>query len=149
MDQAIVDFTSGKRIAVVGVSRKSTGFGRMAYKELAQRGYQVYAVNREAQDIDGAPCYPDLAPLAGQVDGVLVVVPPKDGAGVLRQAAELGIHNVWLQMGAESPELVVLAQELVRHIHNHGLQVAHRHAERLDVDPDAVGVHNLNVGLDG
>jgi predicted CoA-binding protein len=112
MDQAIVDFTSGKRIAVVGVSRKSTGFGRMAYKELAQRGYQVYAVNREAQEMEGAPCYPDLAPLADQVDGVLVVVPPQDGAPVLRQAAELGIRNVWLQSGAESPELVALAREL-------------------------------------
>jgi uncharacterized protein len=112
MDQAIQDFTSGKRIAVVGVSRSGKGFGNIAYKELAGRGYQVFAVNPGLEEIEGAPCYPDLAPLAGQVDGVLVVVPSQAGATVLRQAAQLGICNVWLQAGAESPELVALGQEL-------------------------------------
>jgi uncharacterized protein len=112
MNQAITDFTAGKRIAIAGVSRNGKGFGNIARKELAARGYQVFPVNPRADVIDGAPCYPGLAALAGQVDGVLVCVPAQEGAEVLHEAASVGIHNVWIQQGAESPELVALAQTL-------------------------------------
>ncbi len=112
MNQAIVDFTAGKRIAVAGVSRSGKGFGNIVCKELASRGYEVFPVNPHADVINGVPCYPSLAPLAGRVDGVLVCVPAQEGANVLREAASAGIRNVWIQQGADSPELIALAQTL-------------------------------------
>ena len=112
MDQAIQDFINGKRIAVVGVSRDGTKFGHTAFAELAARGYQVFAVHPSAQEIAGAPCYPNLTALRGQVDGALVVVPPQQAMSVLREAATIGLKNVWLQQGAESPEVLALARDL-------------------------------------
>jgi predicted CoA-binding protein len=112
MDQAIQDFVNGKRIAVVGVSREGTKFGNTAFTELAARGYQVFAVHPSAQEIAGAPCYPNLTALRGQVDGALVVVPPQQAASVLHEAAAIGLKNVWLQQGAESPEVLALARGL-------------------------------------
>jgi len=112
MDQAIQDFINGKRIAVVGVSREGTKFGNTAFTELAARGYQVFAVHPSAQEIAGAPCYPNLAALRGQVDGALIVVPPQQAVPVLREAAAIGLKNVWLQQGAESPEALALARDL-------------------------------------
>ena len=112
MDQAIQDFINGKRIAVVGVSRNKEKFGNMAFTELSARGYQVFAVHPTAQEIAGARCYPSLTALRGQVDGALVVVPPQQAAPVLREAASIGLRNVWLQQGAESPEVVALARDL-------------------------------------
>lgn len=112
MNQAINDFINGKRIAVVGVSRNAKKFGNAIYTELKQRGYQVFAVNPSINEIAGDPCYPNLKALQGKIDGVLVCVPSSKGETVLREAAELGLHNVWLQQGADSPKLIKLGSEL-------------------------------------
>ena len=112
MDRAIQDFINGKRIAIVGVSREGTKFGNTAFAELAARGYQVFAVHPEAKEIAGTPCYPNLAALRGQVDGVLVVVPPQQAVSVLQEAAVVGLKNVWLQQGAESSEVLAQARDL-------------------------------------
>jgi predicted CoA-binding protein len=112
MDQAIQDFINGKRIAVVGASRDPKKFGNMAFTELAARGYQVFPVHPTAQEIAGAKCYPNLTALRGQVDGALVVVPSEQASSVLREAASIGVKNVWLQQGAESPEALTLARDL-------------------------------------
>jgi predicted CoA-binding protein len=110
--KAIQDFINGKRIAVVGVSRDKEKFGNTAFTELAARGYQVFAVHPSAQEIAGTPCYPSLTALRGQVDGVLVIIPPQSAVSVLREAAAIGLKNVWLQQGAESPEVLALARDL-------------------------------------
>jgi len=112
MNQAINNFINGKRIAVVGVSRNAKKFGNAIYTELKQRGYQVFAVNPSINEIAGDPCYPNLKALQGKIDGVLVCVPSSKGETVLREAAELGLHNVWLQQGADSPKLIKLGSEL-------------------------------------
>lgn len=112
MEQAVIDFIQGKRVAVVGASRDRNKFGNMAFKELKQRGYQVYAVNPNAQEVEGELCYANLEELKDQVDGVLVVVPPTKVVPVLREAAQAGIRNVWLQQGSESAEALAAAREL-------------------------------------
>ena len=112
MDQAIETFIQGKRIAFVGVSRNPKKFGYSAYQELKARGYQVFPVNPAAQDIDGDRCYPSLEALNEKVDGVLVAVPPREAAKILREASRAGIRNVWLQQQSESPEALAAAEEL-------------------------------------
>ena len=77
MDQSIQTFVDGKRMALVGASRKGGKMGNMVLKELKERGYSISLVHPEAESIDGEKCYPDLQALAGQVDGVVVNVPPE------------------------------------------------------------------------
>lgn len=112
MNPSIQDFIDGKRIALAGASRSGKKFGNAAYKELVARGYQVYLVHPEAKEIEGEPCYPNLASLKGKVDGILVCLPASQGTLILREAAALGLRNVWLQQGAETPELIALGREL-------------------------------------
>jgi hypothetical protein len=114
MNTQIQDFISGKRIAVVGASRSNDKykFGNMAAAELKRRGYKVYLVHPQAGSINGEATYPSLGALQGQVDGVLVSIPAAKGADVLREAAALGLRNVWVQLGGESPELIKLGEEL-------------------------------------
>jgi predicted CoA-binding protein len=116
MNQAIEEFTRSKAIAVVGVSTSGRKFGNSAYKELAARGYQVYAVHPTAKEIDGVRCYPNLTALKGVVDGVLVSVPPARALGVVREAGALGLRNVWLQKGAESAEVLDAAGQLALNV---------------------------------
>jgi hypothetical protein len=112
MNQAAQDFVNGKRVAIVGVSRHGKKFGNAALAELTTRGYEVFAVHPTATEINGIQCHPNLAALRGQVEGVLVVVPPLQALAVLREAAASGLKNVWLQQGAESPEALALARDL-------------------------------------
>jgi hypothetical protein len=112
MDQIVKDFISKKRIAVVGASRSGKKFGNAAYKELKQRGYQVYLVHPEAHDIEGEPCYPSLEAVKDEVEGVFVSVPPKQGVQVLQQASQAGLKNIWIQQQADSPELLAVGKDL-------------------------------------
>jgi predicted CoA-binding protein len=114
MNTQIQNFISGKRIAIVGASRTNdkTKFGNMAAIELKRRGYEVYLVHPQAETINGQRTYPNLGALKGRVDGVLVSIPATKGAEVLREAAAARLQNVWLQRGAESPELIKLGGEL-------------------------------------
>jgi uncharacterized protein len=112
MDQAVQDFIQEKRFAVVGVSRSGKKFGNMIYTDLKKRGYTVFIVHPEAQEIDGERCYPNLAALRDEVSGVVICVPPKQAAQVLREAAAAGIKSIWLQQGADSSETSAVAREL-------------------------------------
>ena len=110
MNQAIQSFIQAKRVAVVGVSRSGKKFGNSIATELKQRGYQVFIVHPEAKEIGGEPCYPNLAALQGKIDSVVVCVPPKASAGVVQEALQAGIKNIWLQQGAQSSEALAAAR---------------------------------------
>lgn len=112
MEPDLQEFLKSKRIAVVGASRNGQKFGNIAFKELKARGFQVHLVHPEASDIGGEPCYPDLAALKDQVDRVLLSVSPTKGLEVLRQAAQVGLTQVWIQQMGDSPELLALGKEL-------------------------------------
>lgn len=112
MNQAIVDFVISKRVAVVGVSRSGKKFGNTIFKELKDRGYKTFIVHPEAKEIEGEPCSESLSALNGQVDSVVISVPPVKAVQALREAVEAGIKNIWIQQGAQSPELLATAREL-------------------------------------
>ena len=112
MDQNIQTFIDGKRMALVGASRKGGKMGNTVLKELTERGYTISLVHPEAESINGHKCFPDLQALAGQVDGVIVNVPPERSLQVLKDASEAGIKNVWVQMGASSGEVEQLGKDL-------------------------------------
>jgi predicted CoA-binding protein len=112
MDQKIQEFIQTKRLAVVGVSRNDQKFGTAIYVELKQRGFEVYGVNPQMEQIKGDKCYANLSDIAGKVDGVIVCVPPQKSAEIVREAAAAGIMKVWLQQGAQSVEAAKTAREL-------------------------------------
>jgi len=104
MDQKVQQFLEAEKLAVVGVSRSEKKFGSMIYKELKERGFDVYGVNPNMDTIFEDPCYPAVAELADKVDGVVICIPPKQAAGVVREAAAAGIDRIWLQQGSQSLE---------------------------------------------
>lgn len=112
MNQKIQDFVNAKRLAVVGVSRSEQKFGTAIYTELKERGYEVFGVNPQMDEIKGDKCFASLTDLAGKVDGVVVCVSPTKTPQVLREAAAAGITNIWLQQGTSSVEATKTAQEL-------------------------------------
>ena len=112
MDQNIQNFVDKKKVAIVGASRLCNKFGNMAAKELEGRGYEVFYVHPEVDEIEGIPTFPNLEAVKDQVESVWVSVPAERGEAVLREAAAAGIKNVWIQQGGSSPELVKLGEDL-------------------------------------
>lgn len=103
------EFLSHKRIAVTGVSRTPESHGgNVVYKRLRERGYDVFAVNPNADTVEGAACYHDLHSIPGGVEVVIVATRPEHAQSTIREAAQLGITRVWMHRlfgaGSCSPE---------------------------------------------
>jgi uncharacterized protein len=109
--QIVDEFLTQKKIAVVGVSRKKTKFGNAIYKELKQKGYNVFPINPHITTFEGDACYPDLLSLTENVDAVIINVPPAQTEKVVREAKQAGINKVWLQQGSQSDEAVKFCEE--------------------------------------
>jgi uncharacterized protein len=98
---AATEFLATKRVAVTGVSSKSPkGHGsNVVYQRLRQRGYQVFAVNPNAETVEGDHAYPDLKSIPGGVDRVVIGTKPETAEATMRECAELGIKQVWMHRG--------------------------------------------------
>ncbi len=102
LDQAAREFLAQKRIAVVGVSRKG-GVGNGIYKRLRKRGYDMYAINRSADFVEGDACYPNIKSINGGVDAVVIATPAQQARALIEECGELGIRHVWLHGGFAGP----------------------------------------------
>ncbi len=94
---AATEFLGCKRIAVAGVSRTPQSHGsNVVYKRLRERGYDVFAVNPNADKVEGDRCYHDLDSIPGGVDAVVIGTRPEVAEETMRRCAELGIDRVWM-----------------------------------------------------
>jgi predicted CoA-binding protein len=95
--QAASEFLAKKRIAVTGVSRNAGNHGgNFVYQRLRERGYDVFAVNPNADRVAGDTCYHDLKSIPGGVEAVVIATRPQIAADTMRDCAELGINHVWM-----------------------------------------------------
>lgn len=119
--QAASEFLALKRIAVTGVSRRPKDHGsNTVFKRLRDRGYEVFAVNPNAEQVEGARSYHDLKSIPGGVDAVVIATAPDKALGTMQECAELGIKNVWMHrafgQGSVSPAAAAYGRE-------HGIKV--------------------------
>jgi predicted CoA-binding protein len=98
--EAAGEFLAHKQIAVTGVSRNPQGHGSNAvYQRLRQRGYEVFAVNPNADEVEGDVCYHDLGSIPGGVEAVVIGTRPEIAEDTMRECAKLGIKHVWMHRG--------------------------------------------------
>ena len=108
----IADWVGRRTWAVVGASDNRAKFGNRIYRVLRERGYTVYPVNPTLATVEGDPAYPDIASLPAGVEVLDIVIPPQRVPPVLDQAKAAGIMRIWLQPGAESPDVIAHAAAL-------------------------------------
>ena len=95
--EAAAEFLSHKRVAVTGVSREPKGHGgNIVYGRLRARGYEVFAVNPNADEVEGDRCYHDLRSIPGGVEAVVIGTRPEVAEQTMHECAELGIEHVWM-----------------------------------------------------
>ncbi len=94
--ELIADFLRGRRIAVAGVSRGTASAANPVFRKLRDAGYEVYPINPNASRVEGVECFPDLASVPGDLDGVVVATHPDVSLDVVRQAVDRKVSRVWL-----------------------------------------------------
>ena len=98
--EAASEFLANKRVAVTGVSRHPKNHGsNVVYKRLRERGYEVFAVNPNAEQVEGDRCYHALRSIPDGVDAVVIATRPEIAEETMRECAELGINHVWMHRG--------------------------------------------------
>lgn len=114
--QAAAAFLANKRVAVTGVSREPQNHGsNVVYKRLRDRGYEVFAVNPNAEEVEGDHSYPDLKSIPGGVDAVVIGTRPATADATIRECDEVGIKHVWMHRsfgeGSVNDEATVYGRE--------------------------------------
>ena len=119
--QAAAEFLSQKRIAVTGVSRMPKDHGsNVVYKRLRERGYEVFAINPNTDQVEGDPCYRDLKSVPGGVEAVVIGTRPETAEAIMRECADLGIKHVWMHRGPGTGSVSAAATQYGR---DHGITV--------------------------
>jgi predicted CoA-binding protein len=121
MKEAVSEFLGKKRVAVTGVSRNPQGHGsNMVYQRLRERGYEVFAINPNADSVEGDRCYENLASVPGRVEAVVIGTRPETADATMRECVELGIKHVWMHRGPGAGSVSASATEYGR---RHGVTV--------------------------
>jgi uncharacterized protein len=119
--EAATEFLRHERVAVTGVSRTPGSHGSNAvYKRLRDRGYQVFAVNPNAEEVEGDRAYHDLASIPGGVEAVVIGTRPEIADETMHECAELGIKHVWMHRGPGAGSVSATATAYGR---EHGITV--------------------------
>jgi len=122
MKETATEFLAHKRVAVTGVSRNAKGHGaNVIYQRLRQRGYQVFAVNPNADEVEGDPCYHNLKSVPGGVDWVVVATKPDTADATVRECDDLGVKRVWMHQPPFGPGSV--STTAADYGHEHGMTV--------------------------
>lgn len=134
----IQEFFASEPIAMAGVSRNPKKFGFAAFRELKEKGLNLIPVNPHASEIHGSKVYPDVMSLPDNVKGLIIMTAKDQTAGVVRQAKEKGIRNIWIQQMAENKE--VLAE-----IEGSGLNVITKECILMHYKPHSI--HKFHAGI--
>jgi predicted CoA-binding protein len=119
--EAAAEFLKHRRIAVTGVSREPKTHGsNVVYRRLRERGYEVFAVNPNADEVEGDPCYHDLKTIPGGVEAVVIGTRPEIAEDTMRECVELGVDQVWMHRGPGSGSV---SDTATRYGRRHGIVV--------------------------
>jgi len=99
-------------VAVVGASRDRRKFGNKAVRGFRHAGYRVAPINPCGGAIEGLQSYPSLRDVPYAIDMASFYVPPEIGVQLVEEVAGLGIPTLWLNPGADGPDVVRRAREL-------------------------------------
>ncbi len=109
---------SGMRAIIIGASADRSKYGNKAVRGYLKQGWEVVGVNPNAAGakIEGVPVYENVADVPkveGGYERALLYIPPRYGVNAVKQIAARGdVKEVWLNPGADGPEVIAEAERL-------------------------------------
>ena len=100
-------------IVVIGASADRAKFGNICVRAYARFGYHVYPINPKETEIEGWPAFKSILDItADSFDRASLYLPAALGVKVLDEVAKKTVGQVWLNPGADDPEVRARAREL-------------------------------------
>lgn len=99
-------------VAIIGASADRRKFGNKALRAFRAQGYTVIPIHPSATEVEGEKAYASVLDYPGAIDEASVYVPGEIGLPVMDDIAKKGIPIVWLNPGADEPQVVARAQAL-------------------------------------
>lgn len=90
---------NSKRVAVVGLSPKTSRDSNMVARYLLAVGYDVIPINPGQKQILGRTCYKTLEDIPFAVDMVNLFINPTRVPPVVEQCIRIGVKTIWMQLG--------------------------------------------------
>jgi uncharacterized protein len=104
--------SSRSTVAIIGASADRSKFSNKSIHAHLQAGYEVFPVNPKGERIEGLECYKSVLDIPVPLDRVSLYLPASVGIKVLDDIAKKGCKELWVNPGAESPELMEKAKVL-------------------------------------
>ena len=132
-----------RSIAIVGASRRRGALGTEILANLKATGFrgQLFAVNPNANEIDGVPAYPSLAAIPATVDLVIIAVPANDVEQIVDDCAAknvLGIVVITAGFGETGAAGKEIERRLLEKVRAAGIRM---------VGPNCMGVINTDPAV--
>jgi len=108
--RSIEEFFIHKKFAIAGVSRNPKKFGHRVFTLMKEKGFEIYPINPNIEQIDNQTYYKDVFSLPDEINSILILTKPSSTLEVVKQAIEKGIKNIWIQQMSHSKEAIELAQ---------------------------------------
>ena len=99
-------------LAIIGASTDRTKYSNKSLLAHELAGYAVYPVNPKEETIEGLKCYKSILDVPVDLERISLYVPPAVGVKLLPDIAKKGCRELWVNPGAESPELLEQASVL-------------------------------------
>jgi uncharacterized protein len=100
-------------IAVIGAGPDRRKFANKCVRAYLAADWTVYPIHPMAETVEGLPVYRSIAELPlDALDRVSVYLPPSVGVKAVESLTAKPIGEVWLNPGADAPEVVAKAQSL-------------------------------------
>jgi acetyltransferase len=82
-----------RAVAVIGASDDDTKFGYIVLNNARDTGFKggVYGISRRLKEVNGIPCFPDLASIPEPVDVAFLAVPAEAAVQAVRDCARAGL----------------------------------------------------------
>ncbi len=136
---SIDSFLSNHKIAIAGVSRDPRKFGYQVFKQLKEKGFEVFPVNPETDNIAGTPCFRSVSALPLSVHSLVIITPKKQTRDVVAEAMAKGIDNIWIQQMSDTPEAIELTK-------SHPVNLVVKECILMHTDP-VTGIHKFHRNI--
>lgn len=134
----IEEFLASEPVAMAGVSRNPKKFGFAAFRELKEKGMNIIPVNPNATEIHGVKVYPDIKSLPDSVRSLIIMTAKQKTAGLVKDAREKGIRQIWIQQMAESTEAL-------KELEDSGINFITKECILMHYKPH--GIHKFHAGI--
>jgi len=134
----IEEFLASDPVAMAGVSRNPKKFGFAAFRELKEKGMNIIPVNPNATEIHGEKVYPDIKSLPDNVRSLIIMTAKQKTAGIIKEAREKGIRQIWIQQMAEN-------SDALKELEGSGINYITKECILMHYKPH--GIHKFHAGI--